>query len=94
MTNTNIYPVNCFAKILLHKDHHKQDKDFELEECEWHFVVNDMWTFTNLGVTRAVSSDGQPFRYLICGGCDQGIYGKQIEGENEYFVSINRVAHV
>lgn len=65
----------------------------ETEELEWHFKVEDMWHFENIGFTHTVS-DKEPFKYLICGVCNECIIGKQFSDEKHMYVSLHRVDYI
>ncbi|CAF0749643.1 unnamed protein product [Brachionus calyciflorus] len=63
--------------------------EYELLQNFW--IVNDAFTFENIGFTNTVDNK----KYLICADCEIGPLGVQnLDNPNEFYLSIDRVKHV
>ncbi|XP_053722979.1 guanine nucleotide exchange factor MSS4 [Synchiropus splendidus] len=55
-----------------------------------HWLVEDMFTFENVGFTKGVGN----IKYLICADCEIGPIGWHcLDDKNSYYVSLERVDH-
>ncbi|XP_013393132.1 guanine nucleotide exchange factor MSS4 [Lingula anatina] len=59
-----------------------------LSDC---WLVDDMYTFDNVGFTKNVGTS----KYLICADCEIGPIGwHDVNIKNEFYVALDRVKHV
>ncbi|KAM4795134.1 guanine nucleotide exchange factor MSS4 [Rhinophrynus dorsalis] len=67
--------------------------DSSASECELlveHWLVNDMFTFENVGFTKDVGS----IKFLVCADCEVGPIGwHSLEEKSSFYVALQRVCH-
>ena len=55
-----------------------------------HWLVDNMFTFENVGFSNTVGG----IKYLICADCEIGPVGwHSIEAKDEFYVALDRVSH-
>uniref|UniRef100_H3AVW4 Guanine nucleotide exchange factor MSS4 n=1 Tax=Latimeria chalumnae TaxID=7897 RepID=H3AVW4_LATCH len=60
------------------------------EELQEHWLVDDMFTFENVGFTKDVGN----IKYLICADCEVGPIGWHcLEDKKSFYVALDRVKH-
>ncbi|KAA0202943.1 hypothetical protein HAZT_HAZT010283 [Hyalella azteca] len=64
--------------------------DPQTEELNDWWMVEDMFTFENIGFSNTV--DGK--KYLVCANCDKGPVGYHHLSSKQSFVALKRVKHV
>uniref|UniRef100_T1H5S0 Guanine nucleotide exchange factor MSS4-like protein n=1 Tax=Megaselia scalaris TaxID=36166 RepID=T1H5S0_MEGSC len=64
-------------------------KDVETEEISEFWVVNDMFTFENIGFSNQVDN----VKYLTCADCEKGPVGFNIASEKNCYIALSRVKH-
>uniref|UniRef100_UPI00358F2309 guanine nucleotide exchange factor MSS4-like n=1 Tax=Myxine glutinosa TaxID=7769 RepID=UPI00358F2309 len=71
----------------------------QTETLEHHWIVDDMYTFENVGFTKAANGAAvgseTMLRYLACGDCGTGPIGWHSPSivPHEFFVALSRVKH-
>ncbi|XP_017776107.1 PREDICTED: guanine nucleotide exchange factor MSS4 homolog [Nicrophorus vespilloides] len=70
----------------------KKDRDSttETENIESFWLVDDMFTFQNVGVTNTVDNK----KFLVCADCEQGPIGYHNIITKKSYVALNRVEYV
>jgi hypothetical protein len=67
------------------------NNQIENEPMDEFWVLNEMFTFENIGFTNEINK----IKYLICADCEIGPLGYQhVDKPNEFLVSLNRVKHL
>ena len=67
------------------------NNQIENEPMDEFWVLNEMFTFENIGFTNEINK----IKYLICADCEIGPLGfHHVEKPNEFLVSLNRVKHL
>lgn len=72
--------------------HQKQSQnvdDLETESFKDFWVIDDMFTFENIGFSNTVGD----FKYLICADCDMGPVGYHVISTKKNYVALIRVKH-
>lgn len=72
--------------------HQKNTKDvntIETESLEHFWVVNDMFTFENIGFSNTIDQR----KYLICADCDMGPVGYHDLDSKKCYIALKRVKH-
>uniref|UniRef100_H0VIJ1 Guanine nucleotide exchange factor MSS4 n=1 Tax=Cavia porcellus TaxID=10141 RepID=H0VIJ1_CAVPO len=55
-----------------------------------HWLVNDMFTFENVGFTKDVGN----IKFLVCADCEIGPIGWHcLDDKNSFYVALERVSH-
>lgn len=77
----------------LHVMHKKQeDAGIKKEKMKQFFMVNDIYDFDNIGVTKPVEND--TLKYLICADCEVGPLGWYCISTKKSYVALARVKFV
>lgn len=67
-----------------------QKSNIQSEPLSHYWVVNDIYTFENIGFTNATNQK----KYLICADCEIGPLGfMNVDNQKEIFLAIERVKH-
>ncbi|MBN3285725.1 MSS4 factor, partial [Polyodon spathula] len=60
------------------------------EQLKDHWLVDDMYTFENVGFTKDVGN----IKYLICADCEVGPIGWHcLDDKKSFYVALDRVKH-
>ncbi|KAK6174532.1 hypothetical protein SNE40_017789 [Patella caerulea] len=101
---TNIYCQRCPSLVLSSEQalltekefylpfmHKKKDKEpFDGETLKDYWVVQDMYTFDNVGFSNTVGTT----KYLICADCEIGPIGwHDTNDKKAFYVAVDRVKH-
>ncbi|XP_069113116.1 guanine nucleotide exchange factor MSS4-like [Argopecten irradians] len=101
---TKIYCQRCSSLILLSQKASKKEKELFLphmkkkpnaapedgETLNDFWLVEDMFTFENLGFTNTVDN----IKYLICADCEVGPIGVHDTRQNkQFYIALDRVRH-
>lgn len=73
----------------MHQKHSRNPNELETESFKDFWVVDDMFTFENIGFSNTVGD----FKYLICADCEMGPVGYHEISSKKNFVAIVRVKH-
>lgn len=75
----------------MHKKNHQLD--FENELCISFWIVNDIFTFENVGVAK--TTEDLDITYLCCADCDMGPIGFFDKNDpKKNYISKNRVVYL
>ncbi|TST85776.1 Guanine nucleotide exchange factor MSS4 [Bagarius yarrelli] len=67
------------------------DGTFSGDTLTAHWLVDDMYTFENVGFTKNVGK----IKYLICADCEIGPIGlHNLDEEKSFYIALDRVKHV
>ncbi|XP_061400966.1 guanine nucleotide exchange factor MSS4 homolog [Musca vetustissima] len=72
--------------------HQKNTKDINTIECESlsdYWIINDMFTFENIGFSNTVDKR----KFLICADCDMGPVGYHDIDTKKCYLALKRVHH-
>ena len=75
---------------LPHITQKKNTSSIETEKLLSFWIVNDMYTFHNVGFSNTVGN----MKYLICADCDAGPIGYHDTTSKKSYVALSRVIHV
>lgn len=64
-------------------------EELESETFKEFWVVEDMFTFENIGFSNSVGD----FKYLICADCEMGPVGYHVISSKKNYVALERVKH-
>lgn len=64
--------------------------ELESENLNQYWLVNDMFTFENIGFSNTVENT----KYLICADCEMGPVGYHDIVTKNCFIALKRVKHV
>ncbi|GJQ76442.1 hypothetical protein Trydic_g2155 [Trypoxylus dichotomus] len=67
----------------------KNDGNIETETVSIFWIVNDMFTFQNVGFSHTMGNK----KYLTCADCEAGPIGYHDLSENKSYVALSRVIH-
>lgn len=73
----------------MHQKHSRNVDELETEVFKDFWVVDDMFTFENIGFSNTVGD----FKYLICADCDMGPIGYHIISTKKNYIALIRVKH-
>lgn len=73
----------------MHQKHSRNVDELENEVFKDFWVVDDMFTFENIGFSNAVGD----FKYLICADCDMGPIGYHSLSTKKNYIALVRVKH-
>lgn len=68
----------------------KSENSIESETISLFWVVNDMYTFENVGFSNTVGNT----KYLICADCEAGPIGYHDIATRKSYVALTRVQHI
>lgn len=74
----------------MHQKSKTVSADIEAEPLSHYWVVDDMFTFENIGFSNTVEN----CKYLICADCEMGPVGYHDIASKSCFVALKRVKHV
>lgn len=72
--------------------HQKQTKtadELESEEYKEFWIIDDMFTFENIGFSNQVGN----YKYLICADCEMGPVGYHDIETKKSYIALKRVKH-
>ncbi|CRL01102.1 CLUMA_CG014199, isoform A [Clunio marinus] len=78
-----------FSLPLMHQKHSRNLDELETEVFKDFWVVDDMFTFENIGFSNTVGD----YKYLICADCDMGPVGYHILSTKKNYIALVRVKH-
>ncbi|XP_013105931.1 guanine nucleotide exchange factor MSS4 homolog [Stomoxys calcitrans] len=84
-----IYEVKQFDLPLIHQKNTKDINTIETESLEDFWVIDDMFTFENIGFSNTVDKR----KFLICADCEMGPVGYHDIETKKCFVALKRVHH-
>lgn len=88
--NSNEFTFPQFALPLIHQKKHSQKVDeLETEVFRDFWMVDDMFTFENIGFSNTVGD----YKYLICADCEMGPVGYHELSTKKNFIALTRVKH-
>jgi hypothetical protein len=73
----------------MHQKRSKSIDELETEDFKQFWVVDDMFTFENIGF----SNDCGDYKYLICADCEMGPFGYHDISTKKNYVALKRVKH-
>lgn len=86
---TAVFPFVQIA-VKLHRMQRKGEGDTdEDEEISEYWMVEDMFTFENIGFSNTVDN----MKYLICADCEMGPVGWHDLNEKKSYIALSRVKH-
>lgn len=71
------------------KKQSQPDEQFETEEFNEFWIIDDMFTFDNVGFSNTVGNH----KFLICADCEMGPVGYHDLETKKSFVALSRVNH-
>jgi len=87
MPNNAKFIENEFSLPLMHQKHSRVADELETFKEFW--VIDDMFTFENIGFSNTVGD----FKYLICADCDMGPIGYHVISTKKNYIALVRVKH-
>ena len=68
----------------------ESDQQFESEEFSEFWLVDDMFTFDNVGFSNTIDNR----KFLVCADCEMGPIGYHDLDSKKSFVALSRVKHI
>lgn len=65
------------------------DQQFESEQFDHFWLVDDMFTFDNVGFSNTIGNH----KFLVCADCEMGPIGYHDLESKKSFVALSRVKH-
>ncbi|GAB0098376.1 Guanine nucleotide exchange factor MSS4 homolog [Sergentomyia squamirostris] len=94
---STILRANCahftnqqFALPLMKQSKISRTEEAQVEELSDFWMVDDMFTFENIGVSHTVNN----MKYLVCADCEMGPVGYHHIPSKKSYVALSRVKHV
>ncbi|TMW53216.1 hypothetical protein DOY81_001692 [Sarcophaga bullata] len=84
-----LYEKSQFDLPLMHQKNTKDVTNIETESLEDFWVVDDMFTFENIGFSNTVDQR----KFLICADCDMGPVGYHNLSTKKCYIALKRVKH-
>lgn len=85
-----VYYCQQFSLPMMHQKSKEQNTEIETEIVNDYWIVNDMFTFDNIGVTHKVDNT----KYLACADCEMGPVGYHDITTQLCYIALSRVKHV
>uniref|UniRef100_A0A0K8TLE5 Putative guanine nucleotide exchange factor n=1 Tax=Tabanus bromius TaxID=304241 RepID=A0A0K8TLE5_TABBR len=79
-----------FKLPLMHQKNTKTIEEVETETLKDFWIVDDMFTFENIGFSNTV----QNTKFLTCADCDMGPVGYHNLSTKKSYIALKRVKHV
>lgn len=73
----------------MHQKHSKDAQNIETELHRHFWVVNDMFTFENIGFSNTIGNR----KFLTCADCDMGPVGYHDIDNKKCYIALKRVRH-
>lgn len=73
----------------MHQKQSRNIEDLESETFHEFWMVEDMFTFENIGFSNSVGD----LKYLICADCEMGPVGYHVISSKKNYVALERVKH-
>ncbi|KAM7352914.1 RAB interacting factor STRAT [Cochliomyia hominivorax] len=84
-----LYEKSQFDLPLMHQKNTKDVHSIETESLEDFWLVDDMFTFENVGFSNTVDQR----KFLICADCDMGPVGYHDLNTKKCYIALKRVKH-
>lgn len=78
-----------FKLPLMHQKQTKTADELESEEYKEFWIIDDMFTFENIGFSHQVGN----YKYLICADCEMGPVGYHDIETKKCYIALKRVKH-
>jgi hypothetical protein len=88
-SNSALFSENEFSLPLIHQKHSVSIEALEVENFNEYWVVEDMFTFENIGFSNTVGE----YKYLICADCEMGPIGYHEMSTKKNYIALKRVKH-
>lgn len=73
----------------MHQKQSKTTEELESEEYKEFWIVDDMFSFENIGFSNQVGN----YKYLICADCEMGPVGYHDLETKKNYIALKRVKH-
>ncbi|KAG5675841.1 hypothetical protein PVAND_005711 [Polypedilum vanderplanki] len=83
------YTDIVFSLPLVHQKRSKSIDDLDTEEFNQYWMIEDMYTFENIGFSNTVGD----YKYLICADCEMGPFGYHDLKDKKCYLALKRVKY-